>query len=372
MMIVPSPPGRWNARRSARANSITITPASTRNTAASTNETSPNALIECEWMSPVFLFRLWSPYHGKNIVISNPNAAATARRWSGAIARQPLEMRPGNVWERWAIRPDCRREKGGQLISMSSTSGAAPRGPGPSIRSTHQSMIARIRSSSCRIRSRTCRHSSGGTMSRSVCSSATSACASRAVCSSPSRRGSPASFSAASWVARMRSRRASSGSSVGMCVRGAIEPNLQGAVLELGAGGTIVAQRGRKHQRPLLPVDAHDQLEADLLERDVAARRERERHPQLGVVGSDHQLLRDRRVQHLRRVAIAEQLVAEAVEHRRPDDLLVEERRPQHRHGRERGLDLAQVLLLALAPAAEVVADLGGEDAVHDDRVGQV
>ena len=73
-----------------------------------------------------------------------------------------------------------------------------------------------------------------------------------------------------------------------------------------------------------------------------------------------------------RRVVAAEDRVAEAVEHRRADDLLLEVRRLQDRDRRERVADGDQLRLLAVAPGAEVVADLGAEDAVDDDRVGQV
>ena len=42
----PSPPGRWNARPSARWNSSMSTPAATSRTAASTNENAPQPVIE--------------------------------------------------------------------------------------------------------------------------------------------------------------------------------------------------------------------------------------------------------------------------------------------------------------------------------------
>ncbi len=67
-----------------------------------------------------------------------------------------------------------------------------------------------------------------------------------------------------------------------------------------------------------------------------------------------------------------EERFAEAVEHRLPDDLLLEVRGLQDGHGGERVAHGDQLLLLALAPRAEVVADLGAEDAVDHDRVGQV
>ena len=72
--------------------------------------------------------------------------------------------------------------------------------------------------------------------------------------------------------------------------------------------------------------------------------------PQTGGVVADHELLGERAVQHRGRVAVGEQRVGEAVEHRRPDHLGLEVRRAQHRDRGERGLDQLEVLLLALAP----------------------
>ena len=68
-----------------------------------------------------------------------------------------------------------------------------------------------------------------------------------------------------------------------------------------------------------------------------------------------------------------EQRLAQPVEHRRADDLLLEVRRLQHRHGREARLHELELLALDRPPGAEVAAlDLLREDAVHDHRVGQV
>ena len=77
-------------------------------------------------------------------------------------------------------------------------------------------------------------------------------------------------------------------------------------------------------------------------------------------------------MQHRRSVVPVEHRVAEAVEHRRPDDLVAEERRLEHRDGREGRLDITQVRLLALAPPPEVAVHLGWEHAIHHDGVGQV
>ena len=119
--------------------------------------------------------------------------------------------------------------------------------------------------------------------------------------------------------------------------------------------GPVVAQRGRQHQRALVAVDAHHELEADLLQRDLALLGEGQVQAQLGRVGADHELLREALVQdRAAGRASSKTRVAEAVEHRRADDLLAEVRRAQHRHRREGGLDLVERRELALAPGAEV------------------
>ena len=72
-------------------------------------------------------------------------------------------------------------------------------------------------------------------------------------------------------------------------------------------------------------------------------------------------------------VRALEQRLAEAVEHRRAEHLLLEVGRAQHRHGGEAGLDELELLALDLPPGAEVAAlDLLGEDAVDHHGVGQV
>ena len=115
-----------------------------------------------------------------------------------------------------------------------------------------------------------------------------------------------------------------------------------------------------------LTVDGDDQLEADLLQRDVALARERQRQTQVGAVLGDDQLLGERVVEDAAGSRSVEQLAAEAVEHLGTDDLMVEERRAQHRDRREGRVHELQVLLLHAAPAVEVVADAGGEQPVDD------
>src|SRR3954451_509 len=112
--------------------------------------------------------------------------------------------------------------------------------------------------------------------SRSISMSATSACVSWAASSARgggaplalAAEASSARRSAAAAVARMRARRASSGSSVS---GRAMEAHFERAVLERRAGRTIVGQCRGKQDRALGAVDAHDELQADLAELDLAA-----------------------------------------------------------------------------------------------------
>ncbi len=70
--------GRWNARRSARKNSSASTPAVTRKIAASTNDSTPNALIESDTSErPTTTF---FSYHGRSIEPSSASAATAASR----------------------------------------------------------------------------------------------------------------------------------------------------------------------------------------------------------------------------------------------------------------------------------------------------
>ena len=102
-------------------------------------------------------------------------------------------------------------------------------------------------------------------------------------------------------------------------------------------GGALVRQRGRQHDRPLLAVDADDQLEPDLLERDVALLGERQRRgaasaPRRSSVSS----LRDAVVQHARAASSSANTASPRRSSiSRPDHLLLEVRRAQDGHGGE-------------------------------------
>ena len=95
MMIVPSPPGRWNARPSARANSTPSTNTLTSSTAASTNEKAPKAVnVLCVGCSVPFTTKSSVfVYHGSSIVTNRPTAAEAASRSSACIARQAATIR---------------------------------------------------------------------------------------------------------------------------------------------------------------------------------------------------------------------------------------------------------------------------------------
>src|SRR3954451_20911614 len=83
MTTVPSPPGRWKLRCSARANRSVRTPPDTRRTAASTNEKTPKALtvwVVAQPRRPP----LASEYQGSSIVTNS-----STRRPRRGAARRP-------------------------------------------------------------------------------------------------------------------------------------------------------------------------------------------------------------------------------------------------------------------------------------------
>src|SRR5690348_4930515 len=217
---------------------------------------------------------------------------------------------------------------------MSCTSTACSRWR--SRRSRYQSIRARKASSNSRMAATSRRCSSGGTRSRrawtratSGSSSAVPARASSGICqpagggltgspgsasvggaSSDGGLPTPAAAAAASAISRSaaseaRSKRSSSRrrassaepgggtgrSSDGLGIACSPERHLERPVLERGGGRLEGAQCGGQDDRPPLPVHADDQLEPDLLERDVALLRERKRQAQLGAVLGHVQLL---------------------------------------------------------------------------------
>ena len=76
-----------------------------------------------------------------------------------------------------------------------------------------------------------------------------------------------------------------------------------------------------------MPVHPDDELEADLLQRDVAPVGEREVQAQARAVVADDELLREVLVEHAGGLVPGEQRLAQAVEHGRADHLLLEVRR---------------------------------------------
>src|SRR5262245_26125060 len=249
---------------------------------------------------------------------------------------------------------------------MSSTSEDG--GSGGSSRAMYQSSTARSAISSSRSESASWRVSSVGTTPRSDSISAaiwprSNAGADRSAPGTLQPRGgtgpAPAAraFSSASRISRS--------ASAYCCWRGSgsatLEPHDQRAVVELRRRRLEAGERAREHDRALVAVDPHHQLEPDLAQRDVALADEREIEPQLGARAVERELLRQAVVQHRARVAAVEQRRAEAVEHRRAQHLLLEVGRAQYGHGGEAGLHVGQLLGLHLAPGAEVVADVLGE-----------
>src|SRR4051812_23371329 len=93
-----------------------------------------------------------------------------------------------------------------------------------------------------------------------------------------------------------------------------LEPHRERARVELRARRLVARERAREHDRALVAVDAHDQLQTDLLELDVALLGEREVEPELGAAVDDRELLREPVVQERRRLALGEERVAELVE----------------------------------------------------------
>ena len=80
MITGPSPNGRWNARRSARANSSTSTPIATSRIDASTKPQDWKAISESSTFS-VPPRRTTNPvcwYQGRNIEPTSPSAASAA------------------------------------------------------------------------------------------------------------------------------------------------------------------------------------------------------------------------------------------------------------------------------------------------------
>ena len=113
-------------------------------------------------------------------------------------------------------------------------------------------------------------------------------------------------------------------------------------------------QRARQHDRALVAVHPHHQLEPDLLQRDVAAAARTAGRAAAPPRAVHRELLREPVVQHGGRVGAGEdrrRRARRAAPRRSPPR---EVRRPQHRHRRESRLDVRELLLLDGVPRAEV------------------
>src|SRR5581483_10185891 len=176
-------------------------------------------------------------------------------------------------------------------------------------RSRYQSISARSASRSSRRASASRRWRSGGISSRSELKNATSVSTSPLRCWSDPAACQPAgggldAEAAASAIMRSaaseaRSRRSSNRRSASSAALGggsccSTERHLEFSLLEPGARRGVSRHGGRKHDRTALAVHPYDQLEPDLLQRDLALAGEGQRHPQAGAVVGDRQLLRDR------------------------------------------------------------------------------
>src|SRR5689334_13515418 len=134
-------------------------------------------------------------------------------------------------------------------------------------------MIARIAISSSRSASESWRASSGGTVPLSVSNSANSALKSgaggEAALAQP-LGGTPAAAARTASSARSCASRTSRSAASKSSRSPMLEPYGQRAVLQRGARRPVAGKCGGQDDRALVPVDAHDQLEPDLLELDVA------------------------------------------------------------------------------------------------------
>src|SRR3954453_6071822 len=132
--------------------------------------------------------------------------------------------------------------------------------------------MARNASNRSRSASASWRASSGGTVSLSVSSSPNSALRS-GVRDAPDAHpfvGTPADAARAAASARACASRTSRSAASKSSRSPMLEPHRQRAVLQRGARRLVARERGGQRDRPLVPVDPHDQLEPDLLELDVA------------------------------------------------------------------------------------------------------
>src|SRR6476661_6011776 len=156
--------------------------------------------------------------------------------------------------------------------------------------------MARSASSSSRSASASWRASSGGTVPFKVSTSPKSALRSGCAGAAPDAHplgGTPAEAARAAASARACASRTSRSAASKSSRSPMLEPHRQRALLQRGARRLVAGERVGQRDRPLVPVDAHDQLEPDLLELDVALLGERQIEPQLRAPVDDRQLLRE-------------------------------------------------------------------------------
>ena len=96
MITAPSPPGRWKARRPARARQRAITPTATSRIDASTKPHAWKALSESSSSTVLPFGRAMIPfcwYHGRSIERTMATEVATASRCSGKRSFQSAHQR---------------------------------------------------------------------------------------------------------------------------------------------------------------------------------------------------------------------------------------------------------------------------------------
>src|SRR4051794_13451052 len=105
------------------------------------------------------------------------------------------------------------------------------------------------------------------------------------------------------------------------------EPDDQHIFLESRLAGAERHERRRQQDVALVTADPHDQLEPDLLQLDLGLLHERDPQAKLRAIVEHHKLLAEVTVEHVLWLPAVEHLRAQPLQHRRPDHLLLEERR---------------------------------------------
>ena len=158
MITKPSPPGRWNARPSARWNSSVSTPTATSSTAASTHENAAQPVSDADTGTRTLAVTTVSWYQGRNRARNSPIAGAGGEPLLvGQAAPGPGDRpaaEPGRALPVRAVAGHVSIVGAPAPPGRLSRSGCPRPRPAPprrrSARSRYQSISARIASSSSR------------------------------------------------------------------------------------------------------------------------------------------------------------------------------------------------------------------------------